>query len=273
METKHKIKSFAVYIEHRSAVDCLDDAMAGRLFKALFAYAADGTEPEWEDKALTAVFKMFKSQVDRNAEAYREKCAKNAANASRRGKSVSGAAIVSETATEAAVGSGGIRNVTEANDGQRSLTNACQTGITIKLTITINLKLRKMKKKKLSKKKIRERKMMWQMPATVTPQQEYVIRMFLSPCNRPWKPLPSKKKTVPPMRKHPAISPFARYGACMASPSAMPFGWKGNGMPCRTRTRRPYSDMFRFMWPKGPTRSTERTSATSLRSAHGKRNR
>lgn len=81
METKHKIKSFAVYIEHRSAVDCLDDAMAGKLFKALFAYAADGTEPEWGDKALTAVFKMFKSQVDRNAEAYREKCAKNAANA------------------------------------------------------------------------------------------------------------------------------------------------------------------------------------------------
>ena len=120
METKHKIKSFAVYIEHRGAVDCLDDAMAGRLFKALFAYAVDGTEPEWEDKALTAVFMMFRSQVDRNAEAYREKCAKNAANASRRGKVVSGAAIVSETATEAAVGSGGRRNTTEADDGQRT---------------------------------------------------------------------------------------------------------------------------------------------------------
>lgn len=120
METKHKIKSFAVYIEHRSAVDCLDDAMAGRLFKALFAYASDGTEPEWGDKALTAVFKMFKSQVDRNAEAYREKCAKNAANASRRGKAVSGAAVISETATEATVGSGGRRNATEADDGLRT---------------------------------------------------------------------------------------------------------------------------------------------------------
>ncbi len=120
MESKHKIKSFAVYIEHRSAVDCLDDAMAGRLLKALFAYAADGAEPEWDDKALTAVFKMFKSQVDRNAEAYREKCAKNAANASRRGKAVSGAAVVSETATEAAVSSGGRRNATEADDGQRT---------------------------------------------------------------------------------------------------------------------------------------------------------
>ncbi len=120
MESKHKIKSFAVYIEHRSAVDCLDDAMAGRLFKALFAYAADGTEPEWEDKALTAVFMMFRSQVDRNADAYREKCVKNAANASRRGKAVSGVAVVSGTAMEAAVGSSGIRNATEANDGQRT---------------------------------------------------------------------------------------------------------------------------------------------------------
>ena len=276
MESKHKIKSFAVYIEHRSAVDCLDDAMAGRLFKALFAYAADGTEPEWEDKALTAVFMMFRSQVDRNADAYREKCVKNAANASRRGKAVSGVAVVSGTAMEAAVGSSGIRNATEANDGQRTPAVAngrLPNGDNYKINDTINLKLKKMKKKKLSKKKIRERKMMWQMPETVTPEQEYVIRMFLSPCNRPWKPLPSKKKTVPPMRKHPAACPFARYGACMASPSAMPFGWKGNGMICRTRTRRPYSDMCRFTWPKDPTRSTERTSATSLRSAHGKRNR
>ena len=165
------------------------------------------------------------------------------------------------------------RRQTTASERQRSLTDACQTGITIKLTITINLKLKKMKKKKLSKKKIWKRKMMWQMPATVTPQQEYVIWMFLSPYNRPGKPLPSKKETMPPLWKHPAACHFARYGACTASPSVMPFGWKGNGTPCRTRTRRPYSDMFRFTWPKDPTRSTERTSATSLRSAHGKRNR
>ena len=120
MRMDRKIKSFAVCISNAEAVACLDDAMAGRLFKALFDYASSGTVPKWSDKALTAVFKMFKSQVDRNAEAYREKCAKNAANASRRGKAVSGAAVVSETATEATVGSGGRRNATEADDGQRT---------------------------------------------------------------------------------------------------------------------------------------------------------
>lgn len=121
METKHRIKSFAVYIEHRGAVDCLDDAMAGRLFKALFAYAADGTEPEWEDKALTAVFMMFRSQVDRNAEAYREKCAKNAANASRRGKSPVGKAAANAIPPTAAADSGGLPDTAGASDGQRPL--------------------------------------------------------------------------------------------------------------------------------------------------------
>lgn len=119
METKHRIKSFAVYIEHRSAVDCLDDAMAGRLFKALFAYAADGTEPEWEDKALTAVFMMFRLQVDRNAEAYREKCAKNAANASRRGRPKANDTILSITTD-----SGGLPKATDASECQRPQTVA-----------------------------------------------------------------------------------------------------------------------------------------------------
>lgn len=124
METRHKIKSFAVYIEHRSAVDYLDDAMAGRLFKALFAYAADGTEPEWEDKALTAVFMMFRSQVDRNADAYREKCAKNAANASRRTSPLAGKTTASGTVPSLATDSGGLPKATDASDGQRPLTVA-----------------------------------------------------------------------------------------------------------------------------------------------------
>lgn len=125
METKHKIKSFAVYIEHCSAVDCLDDAMAGRLFKALFAYAADGTEPEWEDRALTAVFMMFRSQIDRNADAYREKCVKNAANASRRGKPPTGKAIGSGALPTSATDYECLPKAADASDGQRPLTVVC----------------------------------------------------------------------------------------------------------------------------------------------------
>lgn len=41
-----KIKSFAVCISNAEAVSCLDDAMAGRLFKALFDYASSGTVPK-----------------------------------------------------------------------------------------------------------------------------------------------------------------------------------------------------------------------------------
>ncbi len=124
METKHKIKSFAVYIEHRGAVDCLDDAMAGRLFKALFAYAADGTEPEWDDRALTAVFMMFRSQIDRNADAYREKCVKNAANASRRAGSLTSKTTASGTVPSQATDNGGLPKSADASDGQRLLATA-----------------------------------------------------------------------------------------------------------------------------------------------------
>lgn len=79
-----KIKSFAVCISNAEAVACLDEAMAGRLFKALFDYASNGTVPKWSDKALAAVFSMFKSQIDKNVEAYQEKCEKNAINARKR---------------------------------------------------------------------------------------------------------------------------------------------------------------------------------------------
>ncbi len=106
-------------------MDCLDDAMAGRLFKALFAYAADGTEPEWEDRALTAVFMMFRSQIDRNADAYREKCVKNAANASRRGKPPTGKAIGSGALPTSATDCECLPKAADASDGQRPLTVAC----------------------------------------------------------------------------------------------------------------------------------------------------
>ena len=84
MRMDRKIKSFAVCISNAEAVACLDEAMAGRLFKALFDYASNGTVPKWSDKALAAVFSMFKSQIDKNVEAYQEKCEKNAMNARKR---------------------------------------------------------------------------------------------------------------------------------------------------------------------------------------------
>lgn len=85
-----RIKSFAVCINNAEAVSCLDDMMAGRLFKALFDYASNGTVPKWNDKALTAVFSMFKSQIDKSIEAYHEKCEKNAMNARKRYATMNG---------------------------------------------------------------------------------------------------------------------------------------------------------------------------------------
>ena len=118
MRMDKKIKSFAVCISNAEAVGCLDDVMAGRLFKALFDYASNGTVPKWSDKALTAVFSMFKSQIDKNVEAYHEKCEKNAINARKR------YATINVNKSEATVG-GRLPSHTAASRRSKTLAVVC----------------------------------------------------------------------------------------------------------------------------------------------------
>ena len=55
----------------------LDDKTAGMLVKSIFSYN-NGEEPEFDDPILSAVFKMIKTVIDENQEAYEETCRKNA---------------------------------------------------------------------------------------------------------------------------------------------------------------------------------------------------
>ncbi|MCH5176369.1 MAG: hypothetical protein J1F40_10855 [Prevotellaceae bacterium] len=76
-------KTILLFTEQRTAISHLADEQAGQLFKSLYAYADEGALPDFEG-AMMSVFTMLQSQIDRSAEAYREKCERNRANAQKR---------------------------------------------------------------------------------------------------------------------------------------------------------------------------------------------
>lgn len=83
MSTEKK-QGFMLFVDQKAAIDCLDDEVAGKLFKAIYSYAADGAEPASDDGLFTALFRMIQSQIDRSSAAYAHKCKQNSSNAQRR---------------------------------------------------------------------------------------------------------------------------------------------------------------------------------------------
>lgn len=71
---------FMLYFDMTPALSGLDDGEAGRLFKALMAYARYGEVQELTGLAEFA-FQVMRPRIDRDEQVYREKCRKNAYNA------------------------------------------------------------------------------------------------------------------------------------------------------------------------------------------------
>jgi len=74
--------SFVIYDAWGTMIDALPDNMAGRVFKALFAYR-EGNNIEEDDPALYAILAMFFNKMDDDAAAYEEICKRNKKNAER----------------------------------------------------------------------------------------------------------------------------------------------------------------------------------------------
>lgn len=75
----NKRRYIMLFGDAHDAVSELEDAAAGRLFKALLAYALDGSETKLfgEERYL---YKMFLAQFARDEEAYRKRCERNRKN-------------------------------------------------------------------------------------------------------------------------------------------------------------------------------------------------
>ena len=67
--------SFLMYTEWSEFFDDLTEAELSQLFKALFAYAANGEEPEFTG-ILRPIFRMMKNCLDRDAAKWEETCRK-----------------------------------------------------------------------------------------------------------------------------------------------------------------------------------------------------
>ena len=72
-----------LFTDQRAAIDYLSDDDAGRLFKAIYAYADQDILPDFNGPMMS-LFTVIRSQIDRSRKAYKEKCEKNKANAKKR---------------------------------------------------------------------------------------------------------------------------------------------------------------------------------------------
>lgn len=81
---KKEIKSIILYLDSAVAIDYLTDEQAGVLFKAVLRYGRNGQMLESSDTALTALFTMLCTQIDRDHKKYEERCERNVMNAKKR---------------------------------------------------------------------------------------------------------------------------------------------------------------------------------------------
>ena len=77
MAAELKKKSFVLFADYMTAVSVLTDEQAGRLFKQIYAYVNDLEVSKSQDPAIAAMFEMFRTQIDREAEKWAEKCRRN----------------------------------------------------------------------------------------------------------------------------------------------------------------------------------------------------
>lgn len=73
-----------IYKDNRFLFDDQSDEDAGKLIKAIFAYACDGDILDTSDKGLKLAFKAIKNNLDRDAQKYDDTCARNSENQKRR---------------------------------------------------------------------------------------------------------------------------------------------------------------------------------------------
>lgn len=76
-------KSFVMYKSWGDMIKNFDDATAGKLFKAVYAYQETG-EASIDDPMLNAIFSMMVSAFDENDRKYQERCEKNRMNVQQR---------------------------------------------------------------------------------------------------------------------------------------------------------------------------------------------
>lgn len=77
-----KQPAFLLPMDQKEIIDELDNEEAGIIFKAIYEYEVNKTEPKL-NKMMKIIFKQFKVKLDNYDNAYEEKCLKNKENITR----------------------------------------------------------------------------------------------------------------------------------------------------------------------------------------------
>ena len=78
--------NFILYKDYKPNIDILNDAQAGKLFKAIFAYVEDRTEPNFKDGMLKMAFNFIQTQLERDLEKYKIRIKANQDNGKKGGR-------------------------------------------------------------------------------------------------------------------------------------------------------------------------------------------
>ena len=79
-----KPPAFQVYLDTYEHIKSLNMAERGELFTALFEYAVNGINTDFENGAVAMAFSFMRAQIDRDFIKYEKRCATNRENASKR---------------------------------------------------------------------------------------------------------------------------------------------------------------------------------------------
>lgn len=86
MATKKERQGFVLYHDIRKPLELLDDAQRGKLFLAILDYSEHGLLPDFDDAVIDMAFAFIQNFIDRDADAYKDKCEKRANAGSKGGK-------------------------------------------------------------------------------------------------------------------------------------------------------------------------------------------
>lgn len=78
--------SFLIYKDNAPLAESCTDEQAGKLFKALFAFACNGEELQSDDPMLKGFYTVFRNAIERDDIRYQDRCRKNALNGARGGR-------------------------------------------------------------------------------------------------------------------------------------------------------------------------------------------
>lgn len=123
------------YFELRPALSMLSDEEAGKLFKAAMEYGEFGVVPELDGMAAMA-WTFVRPKIDRDNEAYNERCIQNAFNRYVGECKKNGTTALSREAWEAKIFAPRQQRLTSVNDGSSPSPTTTGTGTTATTTTT-----------------------------------------------------------------------------------------------------------------------------------------